>query len=154
MPHLQGSPSGYVMRLHSNVLNGHLAGILLGPQLDLSSFHQMWNPREVAKMRLLRLFLFGSAGFLVVISSLEIWRADIFLVVNPLQHQLGFSRGGCPSLATRTTAFQTRWSGGGLLLATLSRMWAKVYKNAKPEKFVIPRGSDSPLNSIFSRLSW
>ena len=171
MPHLPftGEPlkdpeSRFAMRLHSNVCNGLLAGILIGAQLDLSPFHQMWNLGElVAKvwllLAMLRLFLFGSSGFLVVISSLEIWQADVFLVLNPLHHHLGFSRGDCPgpgpSLATRTTAFQTRWSGGGgLLLANLSRTLAKVYENSKPEKFVIPRGSASPLNSIFNRLSW
>ena len=48
---LKDPESRFAMRLHSNVCNGPLAGILLGTQLDLSPFHQMWNLGElVAKV--------------------------------------------------------------------------------------------------------
>ena len=43
-----------------------------GAWLDLFAFHQMWNLRELAKMRLIRLGLFGPVGFLVVCSLLHI----------------------------------------------------------------------------------
>ena len=91
-------------------------------QLLLSDLHQMWNPRELAKILLLRLGFFGLAGFLVVICSLDIWGDEIALAnfdLKPLHHHLGFIRGDWLSLATRTTAFQTWWPGIALFLATL-----------------------------------